>query len=127
MDIPSIICEVSKELGHGHRENVYQKAIEVELRIRGIPYECERVVPIKYKDHVISHMRMDLVIDGLVVIELKSIKHLKDGDECQLRRYLENSEYDEGYLVNFCIDGGYELKSLKRDEINGKAWRVSTH
>lgn len=108
-----IFYEVSKELGKGHRENVYQKAIEVELRMRGIPYECEVVIPVKYKDHVISHMRMDIVVDGLYVLELKAIRALKDGDECQLRRYLENSVYDIGYLVNFSTDGGVEVKKVE--------------
>lgn len=116
-NIRDIISEVSYSLGRGHREVVYQRAIEVELRIRGIPYECERIAPIRYKDHVISHMRMDLIIDGRIVIELKSIKSLKDGDECQLTRYLKHSEYDEGYLVNFSTDGGYEIRHVLKNQI----------
>jgi GxxExxY protein len=114
-----IIYEVSRGLGRLHREAVYQRAIEVELRMRNIPYECERIVPVRYKDHIISHMRMDLVIDGLAVVELKAVKSLKEGDECQLKRYLENSEYDCGYLVNFSTDGGFELRQVSKNEIGG--------
>lgn len=117
--VREIIDEVSRGLGRLHREAVYQRAIEVELRMRNIPYECERIVPVRYKDHVISHMRMDLVIDGIAIVELKSIKSLKDGDECQLKRYLENSEYDCGYLVNFSTDGGYEIREVLKNEFGG--------
>lgn len=110
-----IFNQVFTELGKGHRETVYQKALEVELRLRGIPYECERVLPITYKGHVVSYMRMDLVVDGNTIIELKSIKSLKDGDECQLRRYLTYSNLKEGYLVNFSTEGEIEVKHLTRE------------
>lgn len=107
--------QVFDELGRGHRENVYQKAIEVELRLRGISYECERVLPVKYKGHVVSYMRMDLVVNGNTIIELKSIKTLKEGDECQLKRYLNYSGMSEGYLVNFSTDGDLEVKKITRE------------
>lgn len=111
----NIFKQVFNELGRGHRETVYQKAIEVELRLRGISYECERVIPVKYKDHVVSYMRMDLVVDGKIIIELKSIKTIKEGDECQLKRYLNYSGMNEGYLVNFSTDGDVEVKKITRN------------
>jgi GxxExxY protein len=123
--VNEIVREVSKGLGKCHREAVYQRALEVELRMKNIPYECERIVPVRYKDHVISHMRMDLVIDGLAVVELKSVKTLKEGDECQLKRYLENSEYDLGFLVNFSTDGGYEIRSVLKNELLFDGFKIA--
>ena len=96
-----IAHDIYRELGVGHRENVYHKAFEVELRLRCIPYECERVIPVIYKEHVVSYMRLDLVVDGKSIIELKATKSLKDDDEFQLRRYLSATSIDDGYLINF--------------------------
>ncbi len=118
LPIEEMAREVYRVLGHGHRENVYQKALEVELRYRNIPYECERIVPITYKDHVISHMRMDLVIDGLAVVELKSVRSLKDCDESQIKRYLVYSDIQYGYLINFGTDGKLEVKEFKNPSIS---------
>ncbi len=99
-----IFTSVYNELGPGHRENVYQKALEVEFRLKGIPYECERVIPIIYKNHIISYMRMDMVIEGSTILELKSTKSLKDGDEHQLNRYIKATGIKTGYVVNFGSD-----------------------
>lgn len=105
-----ILKSVYDELGPGHRETVYQKALEVEFRLKGIPYECERVIPVIYKNHVISYMRMDMVVDGSTILELKAIKSLKDGDESQLRRYIKATGIPQGYVINF---GGDHIEYKK--------------
>lgn len=97
--------EIYKELGQGHRECVYHRAFEMELRNRGIPYECEVVVPIYYKGQFLSHMRLDLVVEKSTIIELKAVKNIKGGEEVQqLKRYLKATGFQTGYLVNFGPD-----------------------
>ena len=96
--------EIYKELGPGHRECVYHRAFEMELRNRGIPYECEVVVPLYYKGQFLSHMRLDLVVEKTTVIELKTIKNIKDEEIQQLKRYLKATGMQNGYLINFGSD-----------------------
>ena len=96
--------EIFKELGPGHRECVYHRAFEMELRNRGIPYECEVVVPIYYKGQFLSHMRLDLVVNKDTIIELKAVKNIKDEEVQQLNRYLKATGLKNGYLINFGPD-----------------------
>lgn len=110
--IRNIAKEVYSELGPGHRENVYHKAFEIELRNIGIPYECEVVVPLFYKGQFISCVRLDLVVSKTVIVELKAIKSLKDEDAQQLKRYMKNTGKSFGYLINFGSNDGVEVIKL---------------
>lgn len=100
-DLEEIAREIYKELGPGHRECVYHRAFEIELRNAGIPYECEVVVPLYYKNQFISHMRLDLVVSKNMIIELKSVKSIKDDEIQQLNRYLKTTGNEYGFLINF--------------------------
>ena len=99
--LQNIVNDIFKELGPGHRECVYHRAFEIELRNRWINYECEVVVPIFYKGHFISHMRLDLVIAKTYIVELKAIKSLKEEDTAQLKRYMKATGIPKGILINF--------------------------
>lgn len=110
--IESIAREIYKELGPGHRECVYHRAFEVELRNACIPYECEVVVPLMYKNQFISHMRLDLVVCKNTIIELKSVKSIKEDEIQQLGRYLKNTGNTYGFLINFGPDN-VDVRKIK--------------
>lgn len=93
--------EIYTELGPGHRECVYHRAFEMELRNNNIKYECEVVVPIYYKGQFLSHMRLDLVVEKSIIIELKAVKNIKEEEIQQLKRYLKATRFQTGYLINF--------------------------
>jgi GxxExxY protein len=99
--LQNIVNEIIKELGAGHRECVYHRAFEIELRNRRIDYECEVVVPLFYKGHFISHLRLDLVIAKTYIVELKATKSLKSEDSDQLKRYMKATGIPKGLVVNF--------------------------
>lgn len=103
MDIINSVCqEVYDVLGKGHSEAVYHRAIEVELRSRGVAYESEVIVPIRYKDHVVGHFRVDLIISSKFIVELKALPgNLREDDRLQLSNYLAYTGIKEGFLVNF--------------------------
>lgn len=109
----TIAKEIYKELGSGHRECVYHRAFELELRTLGIPYECEVVVPLFYKGQFLSHFRLDLVVDKKWVIELKATRSLKEDDTQQLKRYLKSSGIPHGYLINF--GESFEIKRIDQE------------
>lgn len=105
MNLESLIglCRVVFEvLGKGHSEAVYHRALEVELRNGGIAYESEVVLPIRYKNHVVGSFRIDLVIEGHYVVELKAVPgSIRDDDKNQLAKYLGHANFCKGAVVNF--------------------------
>ena len=82
--------EVHRELGPGLLESAYQRALAHELRLRGVAFEEQKLCPIKYKDLVIDDAyRLDFLIDGLVVVELKTVDALLDVHDAQVLTYLK--------------------------------------
>ena len=103
------ICYEVEEMGKGYSECVYQEAICVLLRERGINYAKEVVRDIKFRERYIGFMRMDIVLDD-IIIECKAIDgNLKTGHVPQLITYLEMLNMSGGILVNFNQNPGKEL------------------
>jgi len=82
-------------------ESVYEEALAHEFDLRGIPYERQAKLAVRYKGIVAGEFRADFLVDGKVVVELKAIKTLTDGDEAQLLNYLKGTGYRVGLLLNF--------------------------
>ena len=99
--IEDMMKEIYAELGPGYSERVYHNAIEVRLRELKAKYESERIIPIYYRGHVIGNLRADIIIDGRIVLEFKTIKTLTDGAELQAHNYLRLTGLRKAYLVNF--------------------------
>ena len=94
--------EVHRELGPGLLESAYQRALAHELRLRGIAFEKQKLCPITYKDLVIDDAyRLDFLVGGLVVIELKVVDALLDVHDAQVLTYLKFSHCHIGLLLNF--------------------------
>ena len=111
MDIKQVATEVYNTLGSGFSECVYHRAMEVLLRSNNIQYESERIIPINFKEHVIGNFRADLIVDKEIIIELKNIKTLTNTTKRQLDVYLDNTDCNEGYLINFPTpDGGSDIE-----------------
>lgn len=79
--------EVHSILGPGFLESVYEEALAHEFDLRGIPYERQAKLAVRYKGIVAGEFRADFLVGGKVVVELKAIKALTDGDEAQLLNY----------------------------------------
>jgi GxxExxY protein len=79
--------------------------MEVGLRKINIPYQTERIVPIMFDDHAIGNIRADLIVDSRIIIELKSVKTLKDEHRVQTRMYMKLLGLTEGVLINFPNSG----------------------
>lgn len=94
--------EVQNELGMGFLELVYHDALNVELGLRGIPYETEKPIAITYKDKPLERVyKADLVCYGNIVVELKSVEKLKAEHTAQLLNYLKATGLPMGILINF--------------------------
>jgi GxxExxY protein len=99
--IRSALFEVHKNLGPGFREETYRRALLSEMQKRNLDFETEKEIPIVYQGKQIDLYRMDLVVEGLVVVELKAVEELHPRHTAQLISYLRASSLPIGLLVNF--------------------------
>lgn len=95
--------EIYATLGGGHTESVYHRALEVELRNHKIKYQSEVVAPIRYKDQYVGYGRADIVIDDVLIVELKSTSYdyFKTCEKARLSTYMESLKLQYGVLINF--------------------------
>jgi GxxExxY protein len=95
--------EDHRVLGPGYLESIYQKAMESELRRRGLRFDRQLVVPIDYKGETLGEHVLDLVVEGNLVVELKAVESLAPVHFVQVQSYLRASAYDLGLLINFNV------------------------
>ena len=88
-------------LGPGLLESAYEGALVIELAHLGIPVERQKVFPVYYKGELAGAYIADIVVDGKIILELKSAVRLTGVMEAQLINYLRLSKIQVGYLVNF--------------------------
>ena len=101
-DIIGAAMEVQNHLGRGFLELVYHDALNVELGLRGIPYETEKPIAITYKGRPLDRTyKADVVCYGNIVVELKSVEVLKAEHTAQLLNYLKATGLPMGVLINF--------------------------
>lgn len=97
--------QVYKALGSGHSESVYQKAMEVALRLAGIRFEAQKVVELCYKDHYVGEGYLDIIAHfgkQKLILELKSTGGaLGPSEEQQIRHYMKKLGVKHGLLINF--------------------------
>ena len=102
--VVSIAFSVHKALGPGLLESVYEKCFCYELSRRNIPFKKQQVVPIIYDDLLIDEgLRIDILIDDLVIIELKAQEVSHPVWEAQLLSYLRLTNKRLGYILNFHV------------------------
>lgn len=93
--------EVHRHLGPGLVETVYEVALEHELRLRGLAVDRQMPIAVQYKDIQIGGQRLDMLVEGKVVVELKSVESLAPIHEAQLLSYLKAAGLRLGLLINF--------------------------
>jgi len=93
--------EVHRILGPGLLESIYEEALCHELSLRSISFERQKDVDVIYKGRVIKGQRLDLLVNGEVVIEIKSVRRLEDVFTAQLLSYLKSTGLKRGLLINF--------------------------
>ena len=93
--------EVNRLLGPGFLEKVYENALLVELKRRGLRAEAQVPVPVSYKSEVVGEYVADIIVEGKVLVELKTVEQLDRIHEAQLLNYLKATGIEVGLLVNF--------------------------
>jgi GxxExxY protein len=102
--IVDIAIKIHKELGPGLLESVYEKCFVYELADRGINFQRQKEVPIIYRNlNVEDGLRLDILVDDLVIVELKAQENYHPVWEAQLLSYLKLTEKRLGLLINFHV------------------------
>jgi|GEM_PF-158175 len=95
--------EVHRALGPGFLESVYEQAMSVELGLLGIAFERQVPVAVTYKGHSIGEGRLDLLVDGKLVVELKAVDQFAPIHTAQVMSYLKATGHRLGLLINFNV------------------------
>jgi GxxExxY protein len=96
--------EIHRELGPGLLESAYEECLAYELSKAGLRYERQRALPVRYKEVQLDcGYRLDLVIEGVLIVELKAVTELHPIHEAQLLTYLKLDRKSLGLLINFNV------------------------
>ena len=98
--IQAFYC-VYNELGFGFLENVYQNALYFELQNRGFNVEAQKAIDVYYQTQLVGKYKADLVVNNLIILELKAVDYLLVEHELQLINYLKATDKEVGLLLNF--------------------------
>jgi len=93
--------DVHRELGPGSVEKIYENALALELEARGYKIQRQVTVDVLFRDRQVGQHRIDLLVDGELIVELKSVKALMETHKAQLRSTLKAAGKRVGLLMNF--------------------------
>jgi GxxExxY protein len=112
--IRGAIFEVNNVLGYRFLEKVYQKALMIELRSRGLRVENQHPLKVRYKEQIVGEYFADLLVEGRVIVEIKAATNLLKAHQAQLLNYLKATGVPVGLLVNFTRNKA-EIKRMVLD------------
>ena len=95
---------IRRHLGPGYLESVYKNSMLVELNKRGLVYEIEKPISVYYENVLVGDFKADIVVEGILILELKAVQSLHMAHEIQLVNYLTATGIDHGLLINFGSD-----------------------
>lgn len=95
--------EVHRQLGPGFLEKVYEEALALEMNCRGIPFERQITIPVRYRAQLVGKHRLDFLVFDEIVVELKAISELQDVHFTMVRSYLRAARKEHGLLLNFSL------------------------
>ena len=95
--------EVHRQLGPGLLEGIYEEALGIELGLRGIPFTRQSGVGITYKGRPVGKGKLDLLVGGQLIVELKAVERLAPIHSAQMISYLRMTNRSLGLLINFNV------------------------
>jgi len=99
-----LCIEIHRELGPGLLESAYEECLAYELSRAGLSFERQRALPVRYKEVQLDcGYRLDFVVEGVLILELKAVTNLHPIHEAQLLTYLKLDKKPLGLLINFNV------------------------
>jgi GxxExxY protein len=120
-----IFFNIHNELGHGFLESVYEQAFSVVLAENNIFFQRQMAVPVWFHGQQIGEFRADLLVDGKVLVELKTGRDIEPAWEKQLLNYLRATDVEVGLLFNFGPNAQFKRYAFENDRKNPRNQRES--
>jgi GxxExxY protein len=117
--------KVYNTLGYGFAERVYENALIIELKKTGLQIEKQKEITVYYEGEVVGDYVADIVVDGVVILEIKAVRTLTEDHEAQLLNYLKATPIEVGLLLNFGIKPEHRRKIFDNDRKGSLTWHQS--
>jgi GxxExxY protein len=120
--IIKVFYQVHTELGYGFSEKVYQRVFGIALRESGLIVNEQIPIKVYYHGQVVSEFFGDMLVNDVILLELKAVKSILDEHEAQLLNYLKATEIEVGYVLNFGSSATFKRKVLDNDRKGSLRW-----
>jgi GxxExxY protein len=120
--IIKVFYEIHNELGYGFSEKIYQKAFGIALRQIGLKVDEQVPIKVYFRGQEIGEYFVDMVINDVILLELKAVAHIIEEHEAQLLNYLKSTEVEVGYVMNFGKSAEFKRKVLDNDRKGSLNW-----
>jgi GxxExxY protein len=114
--------QVHKDLGFGFSEKVYEAALEVLLKEIGLIPTRQQDIKVYYHGEVVGEYKADMIVNNVVLLELKSVEKLIDAQDAQLLNYLKSTELEVGLLLNFGRQAEFHRKIYDNSRKGSLTW-----
>jgi GxxExxY protein len=125
-DLTGIIIDaffqVHKELGYGFSEKVYENALTIVLREQGLNVKQQVPIKVYFHNQVVGEYIADMIINDVVLLELKAAQKLNDDHAAQLLNYLKSTEIEVGLLLNFGPQAEFRRKIYDNQRKGSLSW-----
>ena len=120
--IKQACIEVRKVLGNGFLEKVYENALVLLLRELGLKVEQQRPITVYFHEKIVGEYIADVLVNDLVLLELKSAKNIVDQHIAQLLNYLKSTQIEVGLLLNFGPKAEFKRKVYDNERKGTLSW-----
>ena len=103
--------KVYNELGYGFREKVYENSLAIELQAMGFKVDQQHEIRVYYHGREVGEYQADILVDDLIILEIKATRHLVEDNEAQLLNYLKATTFEVGLLLNFGVKPEFKRKA----------------
>ncbi len=120
--IINVFFKVHFELGYGFSEKVYERAFGIALRENGFVVEEQKAIHVYFHGQIVGEYIADMVINDLIILELKAASQILSEHEAQLLNYLKATKYEVGYVVNFGVAPKFKRVVYDNDRKGSLSW-----
>ena len=114
--------QVYNTLGYGFLEKVYENALALELRKSGLQVEQQKPIAVYYDDRIVGEYFADIVVNGVVLLELKAVRQLVREHKAQLLNYLKATTIEVGLLLDFGVKAEVVRRAFDNDRKGSLKW-----
>ncbi len=116
--VTGILFDVFREIGGGHEERYYQKAVAIGLKSKNIKFSEQYYVPLKFNDEIVGKYFLDFLIEDKIILELKRGKFLTARVIDQTKKYLQTLELELALIACFTYNGVFSKRIINQQQQN---------